>query len=462
MQRAKHIIIGAGNTGIFLAKQLAALNHKVLLIEQNGVGGNSIHHTDLPSSIITKKSQEFSHNLKFFRNQQEKSKQLIAYRKEIIDYTNWCISQKAKEVEESFSNDKNIKLLKGKVRFIKRNTLEIYDYFSKEYKLLEYSNCYITAGKNCLEGLQVEGIQSVPVCHKWNYWKFDTVPNNISLIGFNEENLVKADIYSNLGIKVDVFEKKNSYECLEKMDLTATNYLMKDLIQKKVEFNFNSIVNKILYIDNKFQLYFDDGYKHSSEQLYIPSKAIMNGDYLNLKSLNLKYSKSGIVTNYKGNTNISNVFAFGSIVDSKNNKNSKSLENFLKFKELRNNRRSVNPIALVTNNLSTIQEEVRAIGAQYKSELIEIKTMNDVMTVGLSEAMVVYKQRVKPKIEIISHPSIDGFIKIIYHPKSLKVLGFATGGDLSRRYASFLKYSYSKQLKLSEILNFVKFDLFNK
>ena len=459
MERSSHVIIGAGHTGIFLAKQLAALGHKVLLIEQLGVGGSHVFHTDLPASILLEKSLDFAHSLKFFKDAKERHAELSAYREKIFAYTQWSIRQKSAQLEKELNQNPRIALLKGKAKFIKRNTLEIFDLYSQEYKLLEFDTCYITAGKNCLAGLQVKGVQDVPVSHKWNYWQFPRVPESIGLVGFSAETLEKADFYSNFGIKVEIFEARASWECLEQMDLTATNYLLKALMAKGVEVNFESRINKVLYLDEKFNLYLEGGYQVTVDQLYVPSREIINGDYLNLEALKIKYTQEGIKTNYKGHTNNSTVYAFGSVVDP-SCKPVQALEKFLKFKQLRANRSRANPIVLASTSLTTIQGEVQALSRRQQVPELRIGATNTVLTVGDSEAVIRLKKGFKPKTEVFSHPGASGFVKIIYHPKTNKVLGFSSGGELSKQYGSFLKYAYSKKLKLREITDFLKFDMY--
>ncbi len=460
MQRSDHVIIGAGHTGLFLAKQLAELDHKVLLIEQLGVGGSSVHNTDLPNQIIKQKSEEFALNLKFFKDDKDRQKQLLKFRQEIFDFTKWSIKERESQLQSEIESNPNIALLRGKGRFVKRNTLEIVDFYSDESKLLEYKNVYITAGKNCLAGLKLEGLESVPVCHKWNYWKFNQVPNSIAIVGFNEETLEIADIYSNFGIKVDIFESKPSYECLKAMDLTATNFLLKKLMSKKVDFNFGNQIKKVLYINNEFNIYLEDGYKHVSNQVYVPSKELINGDYLNLAKAKIKFANKGITTNYRGNTNVSNVYAFGSVTD-KGLQQHKTLENFLRFKQLKHERKTGNKLKIVANSLSAVQEEVRMLHKSHNVPTVKIKSSNGAITVGMSEAVAKHRQNVKPEIIFFSHPNKDGFVKIIYNPKTREIVGFSSAGELSKTYASFLKYSYKNRLKLKEISNFLKFDIYS-
>lgn len=460
MKNCDHVIIGAGHTGLFLAKQLAELDHQVLLIEQLGVGGSSVHNTDLPNQIIKQKSEEFAQNLKFFKNDEDRRGELINFREQIFDYTKWSIKQKELNLEEEINRNPKIALLKGKARFVKRNILEITDLFSREVKALKFKNAYITAGKNCLAGMKIHGIESVPICHKWNYWKFNQVPNTISLIGFNEETLGIADIYSNFGIKVDIFEVKPSYECLKEMDLTATNYLLKKLMNKRVDFSFGNQIKKVIFVDNGFNVYLEDGYKHRCDQMYMPSKEMINGDYLNLENLKIRHNKKGIATNYRGNTNVSNIYAFGSITN-KGNTRHKPLENYLRFEGLKHQRKTGNKLKLVTNSLSVVQEEVRQLHKSHNIPVVKVKSNNDILTVGLSEALAKHRQNVKPETIFFSHPHKEGFVKIIYNPKTREIVGLSSAGELSKIYGSFLKYSFKKRLKLKEISNFLKYDIYS-
>jgi pyruvate/2-oxoglutarate dehydrogenase complex dihydrolipoamide dehydrogenase (E3) component len=460
MQRFEHVIIGAGHTGIFLAKQLAALDMNVLIIEQYGVGGSSVHHSKLPEHILYSRAEEYAHNLKFFNRDETKRTELLKYRKKVFDYTKFSIAQQTGELEKELNLHPKITLLKGSAKFVKRNILEIVDQLTGEIKELKYGQIYICAGKNTLAGLKVEGIESVPVCHQWNYWKFKSIPKTISMIGFNQETLEKADMYSNFGIKVDIFEARQSWECFAEMDLTATNFLLKQLIRKQVDFNFDASITKVLHINRKFNIYLEDGYKHVSDQLYIPSTEVLNGDQLGLENVKLKFDSLGIKTDYQGHTNVSNIFAFGSIVHTHTNHN-KSLENFLKFKELRTNRGSKNALSIVKNNLTLVEQQVLRLQRKDSTPTIQIKSTNALITIGLSEAMVRKSKRIKPISVIYEHPQKSGFVKIIYHPYNQTIFGYSSGGELAQTYGSFLKYAYHKNLKLSEVSNFIKFDLYS-
>lgn len=461
MQRATHVIIGAGRTGILLAKELSALGETVLLVEQMGVGGSHVFHVDLPSDILLKKSEEFAQSLRFFRDHRERHVELSAYRKKIFAYTQYLVQQKSLDLEQELNEDPHISLLKGKARFLKRNTLEILDTYSQEYKLLEFEHCYLTSGKNCLAGLQVEGVEDVPVTHKWNYWKWSQVPESIALVGFSPETLEKADFYSNFGIKVHVFEAKPSWECLETMDLSATNYLLKTLMAKGVEITFDSRIEKVLYLEEKFKLYFADQFTLVVDQLYIPSREVINGEYLNLSALKIKYTAEGLKINYKGHTNNSTVHAFGSAVDSKYNPE-QALRNFLKFKRLTLGRSKFNPLTLTTTSLSSVRDEVQALARRQKVAQLRIGSTNSILTIGSSEALIRSQKGFKPETVVFSHPVKSGFVKVIYHPRTQKVLGFSSAGELAKSYGSFLKYSFNKKLRLKEVTDFLKFDIFAK
>ena len=85
MLKCKYLIIGSGETGLILAKELSKLKEKVILVEQAELGGSFLQTTDYPKTLLTKESEEFATSLKSLKNHPDTFSVLRKFRQKISD-----------------------------------------------------------------------------------------------------------------------------------------------------------------------------------------------------------------------------------------------------------------------------------------------------------------------------------------------------------------------------------------
>jgi dihydrolipoamide dehydrogenase len=274
----------------------------------------------------------------------------------------------------------------------------------------------------------------------------DNIPSRLAVIGFTARNLEVASLYANLGIKVEIFEAKPVQQCIKAMDRTALNYLMKKMMSKQVEFYFQT---RVVKVDKKrsssmIKLTLQGG-KLGEEEVrefshcFIWANEVFNPSQLKLKTVNLKSTVRGIVTDKTGRTNQKNIFAFG----------------------------EASAYTTEGSKLAMLNEFVRAELPKAKAQEYDsiypiissfswIRSNPDILTIGMTEIEAIAKFGPQIKSKLVQLDSVEGFVKVSFKNTNEQIVSIVLAGEMAKRLNTLAFFAIERNVAVKDFLGYLK------
>jgi pyruvate/2-oxoglutarate dehydrogenase complex dihydrolipoamide dehydrogenase (E3) component len=445
------LVIGAGQTGLYVAQELVKTKKKVILVEEEELGGAFLFGVDVPRSLLVKESHGFFHSLNSFKDNPKTFTPLLAYRENLGVKIEQKLDKYQEKIENSFKAYRNFTFIKGKAEFSSKTLVEVNS--ESERHLITFEQCVVAVGKRYVEHEIAANLKEEQVLHPLNVYHLEAVPSDLGLINLTPTNIEIADYYANLGIKVRIFEKHSSSQCLPELDRSAYNYLLKSLYAKQVEINFETAIVKTEVNEDGNILFTDqDKKEHLVSHIFLDYKKIFEEDGLGLDKIGIKHDKNGIISKKSGKTSIPDIWAFGDCNKLVNEGNKFSMVR--RFLERTSSQFTYKSGINVNLGLSFVTEnELYAID---KSKIRKIKATFPVLVFGLSEESATHKFGADTKTFVLDEVDQEGFLKIIYKASSGEILGVSSGGDYCTRYEAFSMYIYRHNLDLRQAVFFLE------
>ena len=472
MLGCKFLIIGAGETGLHLAKELSLMGESVILIEQDSFGGSYIHYNEIPKFWLKHEANRFVSALEIFRDFDQTFSTLVDYRRAIKDIVEEKIVATYKFFLSDYQNVKNLQIIAGKASFMSKNLIQVVSNKLDEKNLeknleqkefITFENLILAIGKNTLIKPDVFKSNDIDFLHQYSAFQFGTVPKSLCVLGCTSENLEIADIYANLGIKVTILEPKSIYDCFPRLDIEGVEYMRKYFVSKQIKVFFQTEIDQInstnksttnkLEVNINFTEYKNASQTNVFKQVFSSVYATVGETFtergLGLGTMGILYDKTGIKTDFRGRTNLSNIWAFGDCNNktTKHNKLSKISDFLLKVK------RSGGKPNLW--DMSDIGYTDSIIGNGQINFVVA--TSKPIYGFGLSEieAQNIYKPDVDT--EIIQKIEQEGFIKLWFKQSSGQILGGCVVGEMSQ-YRHYISLAISKNINIIEVMRYVLSD----
>ncbi len=453
MIQCQYLIIGSGQTGLNVAMKLASLGKKVILAEQTILGGTYIHNYETPKQLIQKESADFAISLKAFKDNPTTFSVLIKNRQKITSKISSVIQSKFINLRETLKTTKNLTIIKGQANFVSKSLIEINS--EAERHLVNFEQCIIAVGKTQLVKPNIAGLDDIPFLYQHSCYLFQEIPSKLSIIGISKESLEVADVYSNLGVKVCLFEETDGYKQLPKLDRSCLNYLIKKLASKQVEFYFNTKIIKAKNSKTGIELFDNLENSYETSHIYIDLAENFSEETLGLSKIGVTVSKKGIVTDLSGRTTKKNILALGEC-NSQSSENTKvaMIHNFLnKEMKLQNDKK------LNSEYLNFINEnESKIIKINFES----IDCGSPVATLALTENEAVGRYGPSVKTKTLTLNEMEGFAKIVYKDLTGEILGVSLCGEFCIKYQTYFASQFTKGFNMRQFLDFFSgFSLYN-
>lgn len=456
---AKYLIIGSGQTGLLVARELAK-KHKVVLVEEHEIGGSFVYSLDIPQDAVL---QAIFQNLKS---------------SEAKEYVNKTVQKKAYSIREEIRNHKNITLVYGKAEFENKNNIKVVGVNTTE--IISFEECILCTGKNQMLMPKIQGIEKISFLYQHNCFFLEEIPKTLAVIGCTQFSLTVADIYTRLGSKVVLFEEKEVNQVLNEFDPTCFNFLLKSLSASGVEFNFEtkieaahkgkvnlettakngskkfedeeSSLQKLLTNNNSEDgLTLFDNFKNEYhfDQIFIRVKEKYR-DRLELGKIGIKFDGDGIITTQAGQTTIPNITALG---QGAKNFSQRTYHSSILSTINRVNSKNEKSTSIVLFGSGT-QTEVKP----FNFSISELSTFSSIITLGLPYNEAAARYGLQIKFDIFREPfkgEENGFIKIVYNQNSGQVIGFSLSGKMST-HQSLCKIMLYKNYSYKDVTGFLK------
>jgi pyruvate/2-oxoglutarate dehydrogenase complex dihydrolipoamide dehydrogenase (E3) component len=448
MLECNYLIVGAGQSGLILAESLAKSGKSVILVDQGEIGGSYLFSSEVPKYFLSQKARDFAIALKQFKDYRDTFSILLKHRQkinlQIVEY----INNTKEAIEKKLKNLPTLKILRGTAEFTSKKLVEINS--ETERHLIGFDKAILTVGKGTMVMPKIKGIEDVDFLYQHNIFQFEKIPSKLAIIGFTQKNLEIANIYANLGVRVTIFDKKDSSKVLTSMDSTALNFTIKELSNKQVEFYFKTEIitvktkdkNLILHSSNKQEFIFSNVYIEVEENFETKS--------MNLDKVDIQGSLNGIIVDNAGRTKQKHIYAFGQAGAQTVERNKyTNIYNFI-IQETNEKSRKSTPL----NILSTLSEKSKNI-PEIKTNCTQIALDNLVVTIGLTESESIDKFGTQIKSDFIESKTLSGFVKLVYREESDQILGVCMAGEFADKFKTAILEKLQTKCGYQEILGLI-------
>jgi dihydrolipoamide dehydrogenase len=277
--RTEVVVIGAGPGGYVAAIRLAQLGKKVVLVDDDKLGGICLNYGCIPSKAMISASG-------LFNKIKQSSKIGIKTGKVTIDFSKmqeWKdgIVSKLNKGTEFLCKKNNVTIVKGTAVFENSNRLKISN--GKNSSYIDFKKAIIATGSKPVElsNFKFDGKKIISSREALN---LKEIPENLVVIGGGYIGLEIGTIYAKLGSKVSIVEMED--QILPGFDKNAVNVVQKNLEKLDVNIYLNTKADKIE--NNKIAI---DSKEKGKVLLDADKVLVAVGRHPNTKNLGLENTK---------------------------------------------------------------------------------------------------------------------------------------------------------------------------
>lgn len=302
------LVLGCGPAGQKAALSAAKLGKKVAIIEPLFLGGICTHVGTVPSKTFREAAiHSTNYRLRFMDTESCAPPTMADLKKRVT----WVIAQEVATIRKSLQNNK-ISVIAGHGRLITPNKVRVFDDDNDNIGEYEGENIVIATGTR--PHIR-EDIEHTPgkVYFTDNILNMTTLPRSITIIGGGIIGCEYASIFSILGVKVNLVEKRS--EVLSLIDREMRANLITQLDQRKVLFHFSDEVDSLKVENNRVVIHLGSGKIVRSEAALFCTFRVVNTEQLNLAEIGVEVTDRGTIkVDQDQRTSVPNIFAAGDVV----------------------------------------------------------------------------------------------------------------------------------------------------
>ncbi len=427
-------IIGAGPAGYVAAIRAAQLGLKVACIEKHKtVGGTCLNVGCIPSKHLLHVANDFS-QLKNFKNHGIKIKGYELDLKTLMQSKNDVVSSLTQGIYALFIKNK-VKKYQGVASFVNNKELLIKHEDSTTTNI-KAEHIIIATGSKPLP-LQGFDFNKKSIITSTQALSLSTLPKSMAIIGAGVIGLELGSIWNNFGSKVTIFEYGN--KLLPNTDHDASAFVQKSLKEQGIEIKTNQKELSCIKANDDGLVIQSvvDGKKETFEfeKLLVSIGRKPNTEDLKLENINLELDEKGFIkVSEDFKTNVENVYAIGDIIKGPMLAHKASEEAVCLVEQIAGVRKSsvdynIIPAVIYTKpefaSVGFAEHEVKEAGIDYIAFKFPF--------LANSRARAVLQS--------------DGFVKLICHKDSLRVLGAhilgSTAGELIQQVVMLMSLGLS-------------------
>ena len=429
------IVIGAGPGGYVAAIRASQLGLKVALVEKSDhLGGTCLNVGCIPSKALLSSTEHF----KFLTTEAE-NHGIIA--QDIRFDLAKMMGKKTKVVSDirkglNYLMTKNtVTVYNGAANFVDSNTLNV-NSKSGDTIELQAKNFIIATGSVPIDFPFLK-FDSKKVISSTEALSFETVPENLVIVGAGVIGLELGSVYARLGSKVDVIEYMD--QCLPNMDKDIRKEMQKSLSKQGINFHFEHKVKGAEYINDKLKItaetskeekYFDADY------CLIAAGRKPNTNRLNLEQAKVEVDHHGFIkVDDSLRTTSPNIFAIGDVIGQPMLAHKSEEEGVFVAETITGQKPHID-YNLIPSIVYT-SPEIASVGS----------TEEDLIKKGIKYKMGKCPFQILGRAK--ASGETEGFVKILAHPVTDQVLGAHIVGsrasDLIMEVAALMEFKASSE-----------------
>lgn len=295
------IIIGAGPGGYVMAERAGHLGKKVLLVEQEHLGGVCLNRGCIPTKTLLNSAKHFVHAQEaadFGVSTGEVGFDLpaaMARKEDVVETLRAGVGFKMKK--------NNVEVVTGKARLLGPRQVRVGD------RVYEGDNVVIATGGRPFVP-PIPGADLPHVLTSDEILTLEALPESLVVIGGGVIGIEFASFFSSLGVEVNVVEMLD--EIIPFMDRAQAAEFRKALAGK-VDFHLGCTVTTIGESEVSLTTNSGEEQRLNADIVLMAAGRVPNIEDMGFDEAGLDYDRSGIRTDEQMRTNLPNVFAIGDV-----------------------------------------------------------------------------------------------------------------------------------------------------
>ncbi|MFA4868849.1 MAG: mercuric reductase [Pedobacter sp.] len=312
MKHYDAIIIGAGQSGIPLAKKLALSGKKTAIIEKRLVGGTCINDGCTPTKAMIA-SAHAAHSARTAGKLGVSTGAVKVDLKKVKQRKDDIVELFRASSQNGLESTKGLDLILGEATFSGTKELTIVDTHG-EKKKVSADQIFINTGAS-VSIPELEGLKGVPYLTSTTILDLTEIPEHLVILGGNYIGLEFGQMFHRFGSKVTIIEKSSRIMPREDTDVSAE--LTKILTDEGLKILTSTTIDKIQKKNAVLKLNLTSDNK--SKSITASHFLIATGRTPQTESLHLEIpgvdtdEKGNILVNGKLETNIKGIFALGDV-----------------------------------------------------------------------------------------------------------------------------------------------------
>ena len=306
------IIIGSGQAGNPLAKDLALSGWKVAVIEKNYVGGSCINYGCTPSKTMSASAltADFVRRSSEYGIHTSIKKICMA---EIYNRKKEIVKSFRKGTLERLKSSENIFLIRGEAVFLDAHTIKIISK-NKNARIISSKKIFInTGGRPSIPS--INGLDKISYLNSTSIMELEEFPRHLLILGGGYIGVEFGQMFRRFGSDVTIIQKGK--QLLSREDPDIANEVKKIFEEDGINVLLNSESKKIEKGKNEILIIIEVNGKEkiiSGSHLLLAAGHKPNTEDLNLAVAGIRTDKRGYVkVNDKLETNIEGIYALGDV-----------------------------------------------------------------------------------------------------------------------------------------------------
>ena len=409
MRKYDAVIIGAGQSGMPLARQIRGKGLKVALIEEGEIGGTCINDGCSPTKTMVA-SAKVAHQVSRASDFGVKVNGYTVDQKAIKKRKNYIIDLFRGGAESSLKKAENVDIIKGKGTFESDKEVNVQPIRGESFSI-SADKLFINTGSETIIP-SIEGLRDAPYLTSTTIMDLEETPDHLLILGGGYIGLEFAQMFRRFGSKVTILD--SAPRLVNKEDVDVCQEICDIFNRIKIDTIFNVSVHKVNGEDGKVTLFYEideESHQITGSHLLVSVGRAPSSRNLGLESIGVDLTESGhIRVNDRFETSVKDIYALGDVAGSPPFTHMAYHDAKLVFDHVYENK-EISKEDRLTPYCVFIDPQLARIGLNEQ----QAKQMGIPFKVG--------KFWMKHAGRSLETDEKDGFFKVLVDPKSRRILG---------------------------------------
>jgi len=315
MKQYDAIIIGAGQSGMPLARRISKKGLRVALIERDNIGGTCINNGCSPTKTMVasakvahmvSRASDFGIQVSAFKVDQKEIKRRKQYIVELF----------RGGAQSSLDKAENIEILKGTGKFSTGKTLQIEDK-NGESREIKGDKIFINTGSETIIP-DIDGLKETPFLTSTSIMELEETPEHLLILGGGYIGLEFAQMFKRFGSKITILDRAD--RLVPKEDVDVCEEISKIFNRIGIDTVFNAETYKIGKNGEYIYLQYRDksgNHELRGTHLLVAVGRKPSSGALGLDKIGVDCSEKGFVSiNEYFETSVEDIYALGDVAGS--------------------------------------------------------------------------------------------------------------------------------------------------